>query len=317
MDLLGYGGTINEGGFDPAHPKVRKPLSRLYSFQRIVSKNSSGGFPTLVMNDGAVAHSNVENIRSDKVWRFIERCWTLYNEATAVDARAGGPGLRAVIVVGLRAKGGNRGIIAQEDALTVIIDSLASGEINRDTAVAEARKVRRIFDIVPQLQAISHLPAHMKQRPPDPLRGFPVPTSFSTRPSSRTASHRGSGRGQPFLGGQLRHRFPRPLCHLPKSTRCRSRRPAPHSGQASSGARFSITRVVAAISIDVLAQAARRHFGNRKSSPTGSGGRRRECSPITLEGRSTRIVGSGKPSLSRSDQIVASSRRRGIYAARL
>jgi hypothetical protein len=153
MDLLGYGGTIDEGGFDPAHPSARKPLSRLYAFQRIVSKNSSGGLPTLVMNDGAVAYSNVENIRSDKVWRFIERCWTLYNEATAVDARAGGPGLRAVIAVGLRAKGSNRGIIAQEDALTAIIDSLARGEIDRDTAVAEARKVRRVFDIVPQLQA--------------------------------------------------------------------------------------------------------------------------------------------------------------------
>lgn len=153
MDLLGYGGAIDEGGFDPAHPLARKPLARLYAFQRIVSKNSSGGFPTLVMNDGAVAYSNVENVRSDKVWRFIERCWALYSEATAVDRRAGGPGLRGVIAVGLRAKGSNRGIIAQEDALTAIIDDLANNRIDRDTAVAEARKVRRVFDIVPQLQA--------------------------------------------------------------------------------------------------------------------------------------------------------------------
>lgn len=178
MDLLGYGGAIDKGGFDPAHPLARRPIARLYAFQRIVSKNSSGGFPTLVMNDGAVAYSNVENVRSDKIWRFIERCWTLYSEATAVDTRAGGPGLRAVIAVGLRAKSSNRGIIAQEDALTAIIDDLANGRTDRDTAVAEARKVRRVFDIVPQLQANFAFTRAYEAEQAGTDGGFPGPNLF-------------------------------------------------------------------------------------------------------------------------------------------
>lgn len=178
MDLLGYGGAIDKAGFDPAHPLARRPLSRLYAFQRVVSKNSSGGFPTLVMNDGAVAYSNIDNVRSDKVWRFIERCWTLYNEATTVDLRAGGPGLRGVIAVGLRAKGSNRGIVAQEDALTAIIDALASGKLDRDGAVAEARKVRRVFDIVPQLQANFAFTRAYEAESAGTAGGFPGPNLF-------------------------------------------------------------------------------------------------------------------------------------------
>ncbi|UKK94640.1 AbgT family transporter [Brucella pseudogrignonensis] len=178
IDLLGYGGAINEGGFDPANELSRQPLSRLYAFQRIVAKNSSGGFPTLVMNDGAVAYSNIENVRSDKAWRFIERCWNLYNEATAVDIRTGGPGLRGVIAVGLRAKGSNRGIVAQEDALTAIIDDLVAGKTSRDEAVAEVRKVRRVFDIVPQLQANFAFTRAYEAESAGSDGGFPGPNLF-------------------------------------------------------------------------------------------------------------------------------------------
>ena len=153
LDLLGYGGDINKAGFDPAHPLAKAPLSRLRAFQRIVAQHSSSGFPTLVMNDGAVAYSNVELSRSDKVWRFIERCWTLYQAASKNDQASSGPGLRGVIAVGLRAKGSNRGILAQDQALTEILDGLADGTIDAARARADARKIRRVFDIVPQLQA--------------------------------------------------------------------------------------------------------------------------------------------------------------------
>lgn len=153
FDLLGYGAMIEDACFDPVHPSADKPIARLRAFQRIVRKHSSAGFPTLVINDGAVAQTNIEEPRSDKVWRFIERCWALYREATVSDLRYGGPGLRAVIAVGLRAKGANAGILAQEQELTEIIDALVAGEIDRNAAVAQARKVRRVFDIVPQLQA--------------------------------------------------------------------------------------------------------------------------------------------------------------------
>jgi hypothetical protein len=153
FDLLGYGRMIDTAGFDPAHANATRPIARLRAFHQSVAKHSSTGFPTLVMNDGAVAYSDVEQVRSDKVWRFIERCWALYGEATVIDKRNGGPGLRAVIAVGLRAKGSSRGIVAQDGAITSIIDDLAAGRITRKDALAKTRKVRRVFDIVPQLQA--------------------------------------------------------------------------------------------------------------------------------------------------------------------
>lgn len=153
LDLLGYGGAIDKAGFDPAHPLAQPPLRRLRAFHRIVAKHSSAGFPTLVMNDGAVGYSNVELLRSDKVWRFVERCWALYEEATTTDLASGGPGLRGVIAVGLRAKGSNRGITAQDRELTAIIEDFAAGRIDKQKALADTRKVRRVFDIIPQLQA--------------------------------------------------------------------------------------------------------------------------------------------------------------------
>jgi len=52
--------------------------------------------------------------------------------------------------------------------------------------------------------------------------------------------------------------------------------------------------------------------GNRKDSDTGLGMRRREWSPVSFDGRSTRTRGSGNSVESKSAQIRASSRRRGI-----
>lgn len=77
FDLLCYESTIEEACFDPIHPKAARPIARLRVFQRIVRDHNSAACPTLVINDGAVAQSNVEDVRSDKAWRFIERCWAL------------------------------------------------------------------------------------------------------------------------------------------------------------------------------------------------------------------------------------------------
>src|SRR3546814_4085467 len=110
------------------------------------------------MNDGAVAYSNVELVRSDKVWRFVERCWALYQEATTTDRRSGGPGLRGVIAVGLRAKGSNRAIVAQDKELTAIIEDLVAGRIDKQKALANARKVRRGFDIIPRSEEHTSAP---------------------------------------------------------------------------------------------------------------------------------------------------------------
>ncbi len=178
LDLLGYGGAIDKAGFDPAHPLAQQPLRRLRAFHRIISKHSSAGFPTLVMNDGAVAYSNVELVRSDKVWRFVERCCALYEEATATDRASGGPGLRGVIAVGLRAKGSNRGIVAQDKELTAIIEDLAAGRIDQHKALADARKVRRVFDIIPQLQANFAFTRAYEAEQAGSAAGFPGPNLF-------------------------------------------------------------------------------------------------------------------------------------------
>jgi hypothetical protein len=190
LDLLGYGTDIDKAGFDPAHPLASRPLKRLRAFQRIVSDHSNPGFPTLVMNDGAVAYSNVDPSRSDSLWRFIERCWRLYEEATASDHKSGGPGLRGVIAVGLRAKGSNRGIIAQDQALTDIIDQLVAGAIDQKRALLDIRKVRRVFDIIPQLQANFAFTRAYEAETAGSSAGLPGPALYlDTRVFARDVPH--------------------------------------------------------------------------------------------------------------------------------
>jgi hypothetical protein len=178
FDLYAYGAKIEKACFDPADHRADKPLKRLRAFQRIVRDNSTSMFSTLVINDGAAVQTNIEEPRSDKAWLFIQRCWKLYQEATDADQRSGGLGLRAVIAVGLRAKGARAGIVAQEEAHTAIIDALVSGEIDRDEAVSRARKVRRVFDIVPALQANFAFTRAYEAESSGKDGGFPGPNLF-------------------------------------------------------------------------------------------------------------------------------------------
>lgn len=178
FDLLGYGSKIEQACFDPSHPEAAAPIARLRAFQRSVRRHSSGAFATLVINDGAAAQTHIDAARSDRAWRFIERCWALYRDASAEDLRLGGPGLRAVVAVGLRAKGAKDGIVAQNNALIAIIDALVSGEIDRDMAVAQAQRIRRVFDIVPQLQANFAFTRAYEAETSGRDGGFPGPNLF-------------------------------------------------------------------------------------------------------------------------------------------
>ncbi|OHT19111.1 hypothetical protein [Edaphosphingomonas haloaromaticamans] len=178
FDLYAYGSEIEEACFDPADFRADKPIKRLRAFQRIVRENSTTMFPTLVINDGAAVQTNIEEPRSDKAWLFIQRCWKLYREATDADNRSGGLGLRAVIAVGLRAKGARAGIVAQEEEHTAIIDALASGEIDRDEAVKRARPVRRVFDIAPALQANFAFTRAYEAESSGKKGGFPGPAIY-------------------------------------------------------------------------------------------------------------------------------------------
>jgi len=153
FDLLGYGAMMDKAGFDPTHPAALTPLKRLRAFHRIVREHSSQSFPTLVMNDGAVAHAPVSPSSSEEIWTFIQRSWDLYQAATAVDRGNGGDGLRAVIAVGLRAKGSRDGIDAQEASFAGLLERVAEQQITLERAKKLARSIRRSFDIVPTLQA--------------------------------------------------------------------------------------------------------------------------------------------------------------------
>ena len=153
LDLRCYGAMLNEASFDPTSPKAKEALKRLRRFQEVVAGQSRTTFPTLVINDGAVAYADIGLTVRDRAWTFVERCWTLYRAATAADLAIGGNGIRGVLAAGLRAKGSNRGMLAQNKAVARTIDDLADGRISRQDAIRSAWRVRRVNDIVPQLQA--------------------------------------------------------------------------------------------------------------------------------------------------------------------
>lgn len=153
LDLRGYGAMLDQAGFDPTCPEAKDAIERLRRFQEVVAAHSRTTFPTLVINDGAVAYRDIGQTRTDRAWPFIERCWKLYRAAMDADEKLKGKGLRGVRAVGLRARGSNRGILAQNDAVAKIINDLADDKISREDAIAAAWSIRRVSDIVPQLQA--------------------------------------------------------------------------------------------------------------------------------------------------------------------
>lgn len=153
LDLRGYGAMLNEARFDPTCPEAKSAIERLYRFQEVVAEHSRTMFPTLVINDGAVAYRDIGLTVTNRAWPFIERCWNLYQATRDADLQLGGIGLRGVLAVGLRARGSNRGILAQNAAMEKIIGDLAEGRISQQEAKRSAWRVRRVNDIVPQLQA--------------------------------------------------------------------------------------------------------------------------------------------------------------------
>lgn len=153
MDLLDYGRDLDRAGFDPTHSSAGRPITRLRAFHRVVAEHSGPSFPTLAMNDGAAINRDLGLTSNDKLWKFIRQCWALYGEATATDVGLGGAGLRSVLAIGLRAKGSARGIDAQDEAFVGILEAFAAEKIDLAAAISAARRIRRNFDMVPELQA--------------------------------------------------------------------------------------------------------------------------------------------------------------------
>lgn len=153
LDLRGYGAMLDEAYFDPTCPQAKAAIKRLRRFHEVVAVHSRTTFPTLVINDGAVAYRDMGLTVTNEAWPFIERCWALYRAAMDADQKLEGDGLRGVVAVGLRAKGSNRGLLAQNDAVAKIINDFAEGRITQVEATQAAWRIRRVNDIVPQLQA--------------------------------------------------------------------------------------------------------------------------------------------------------------------
>ena len=153
IDLLGYGGMISAAAFNPMHPEAREALARIRTFHRIVAEHSVRHFPTLVMNDGAVAYRDLSLRARSVTHDFLMRAWEMFEAVRLEDMNHGHPGPRMVLACGFRMRGRRAGLDASRDNFTSIIARLQNQEIDAEQAVREAASMRPHFDIVPQLQA--------------------------------------------------------------------------------------------------------------------------------------------------------------------
>ncbi|MGM4980617.1 hypothetical protein [Rhizobium sp. 11_C7_N12_5] len=153
IDLLGYGEMISASRFNPLHPDARDALARIRTFHRIVAENSARYFPTLVMNDGAVAYRDLSLRARAPTHDFLVRAWQMFDAVRNADIKSGHPGPRMVLACGFRMLGRRAGLDASRGHLKSIVERLQIGEIGAEQAVREAAAMRPHFDIVPQLQA--------------------------------------------------------------------------------------------------------------------------------------------------------------------
>lgn len=153
IDLLGYGAMIAEAGFNPLHAKSVAAIGRLRRFHAIVAKHSTRYFPTLVMNDGAVAYRDLSLRTKSVTHDFITRAWALFSEINSEEKASGFPGSRLVLAAGFRLRGRRAGMDATSGHFASLIRRYQIGEISADQAIREAARMRQTFDIVPQLQA--------------------------------------------------------------------------------------------------------------------------------------------------------------------
>lgn len=153
MDLLGYGAMISEAEFNPLHPKASEAMKRLRRFHKIVSAHSSRHFPTLVMNDGAVAYRDLSFRTRSPTYDFVMRAWQLFEGVRSQEEHWGLPGARMVVATGFRMRGGRRGMDAVAGHFGSLMQRYKNRQITAEQAIAEAAKIRPRFDIVPQLQA--------------------------------------------------------------------------------------------------------------------------------------------------------------------
>lgn len=153
VDLLGYGGMIAEAGFNPLHPKAGEAIRRLRAFHAIVAESSSRSYPTLVMNDGAAGYRDMSMRARSVTHEFIVNSWELFSKLKDSENASGYPGPRMVIATGFRMRGRRAGMDQTVGHFGSVMDRFQSGRISADQAIREASRIKRSFDIIPQLQA--------------------------------------------------------------------------------------------------------------------------------------------------------------------
>lgn len=153
VDLLGYGSMISEADFNPLHPNSYKARKRLKTFHEVVARESMQKFPTLVLNDGAIAYRDLSYRSASVTYDFLQRCWKLFNAICDEELSAGHPGPRMVVATGFRIKGRRGGMDSTGAQFQSLLKRVDRQEITSKQAISEARRIRPSSDIVPQLQA--------------------------------------------------------------------------------------------------------------------------------------------------------------------
>jgi len=153
IDLLGYGAMIAKADFNPMHYKASEAMERLRRFHQTVASHSVRYFPTLVMNDGAVAYRDLSLRSRAPTHDFLIRAWNLFNNIKLDENGRGLPGARVVLATGFRMRGRRAGMDATARHFRSVMRRYQDGDISADEAIREATHIRKPFDIVPQLQA--------------------------------------------------------------------------------------------------------------------------------------------------------------------
>lgn len=144
---------IAQADFNPLHPEAKEALARLKRFHAVVAKHSGRYFPTLVMNDGAVAYRDLSMRTRSVTHDFLVRSWNLFSDIKATETADGHPGARMVLATGFRMRGRRAGMDLRNKHFQSVMRRFQRKTISAEQAITEAATIRQDFDIVPQLQA--------------------------------------------------------------------------------------------------------------------------------------------------------------------
>lgn len=178
IDFLGYGSMIADAGLNPLHPKASEALARLRIFHDIVALHSGRYFPTLALNDGAVAYRDLSLRSRGPTYDFLMRAWRLFDEIQRRENDRGLPGARVVLATGFRMRGRRAGRDTVSKQFESVLRRYRNGEMQSDQALREAARIRAPFDIIPELQAnFAFTKAYVAERS-GTRGGLPGPSFF-------------------------------------------------------------------------------------------------------------------------------------------